>query len=295
MFKSVIKGGILSFMSVQIEGLLEQARNLVQSGNHGEAVNKLTTAANSKPNQSQMSSIEEMIKNVGEHVVKNGNEANGSRSVGGGGLGGSLMSTLMSSSQGSSQAQLGKLALLSTVLGSSGGKHGGFNLGSIASMLGGSGSGNSGAMGSSGLASLAFKFFGGGSEPQNHQQHQTGFGSMVTDFLGVGNNGQQQGGGFPEGEIQGNNRLDSSGFYGEEQQYQGGSFSGHHQSQSSHDGNVNFNFSGNFNPQGQNQYSQGSQEYYSQEQQLYSRNGDNGAGSQEGFGGMVGSFLNSRG
>ncbi|AMD19511.1 HCL640Wp [Eremothecium sinecaudum] len=160
---------------MNVNNLIQEAQGLFQNGNHGEAVNKLTDAARSNPDQSQMSSIENIIQSLGKYVVSNG-------SGGSGGLGNTLMSTFMSNS-GSPQGQLGKLALLSTILGSGKGS-GGFNLGSVASMLGGGG--GSGGIGSSGLSSIASNFFGGQNKQQGGPQGNEGNSGSggIADMMG---------------------------------------------------------------------------------------------------------------
>ncbi|AET37311.1 prion domain-containing protein RNQ1 Ecym_1053 [Eremothecium cymbalariae DBVPG len=180
---------------VDTSQLIKEAEKLFHNGEHHDAVDKLATAAKSEPNEEQQSSIEKMIGKIGEHVVGNSEEAKegedkarGSGDSGSGGLVNKLMSVLSSNSQGSPQAQLGKLALLSTIMKSSGGNSGGFNLSSIKNMLSGdSSSGGGSGLSASGLASLASNVFGG----KQGQESSSGGGlsslsSMAGNFLNSG-------------------------------------------------------------------------------------------------------------
>ena len=197
--------------TMNVDQLISEAERCFSSGNHDGAVQHLTTAARSDPNEQQQSNIEQLIQRISQHVVQNDEEGQGER-----GIGGSLMNTMMSSNNGSSQSQLGKLALLAPILGSSKNSNsGGFNLQSVVSLLGGQKQNQNqqgGSMGSSGLSSLASKFFGSGSQPsqqyqssqqyqppQQHQQPQQSGGfslsSMASSLMGGNNNshsGQQQ-------------------------------------------------------------------------------------------------------
>lgn len=162
--------------------LIKEAEELYQEGNHGEAVARLTSAAKSNPSESEIGAIESLMNKIGEHVLSTDGSQNGSREIGGAerGLGSQLASSFFQPS-GSSHAQLGKLALLGTLLAGNQKSSGGFSMQSALSML--NGHQQSAGGGSSGWASLASKFFGNG-QGQNHVQGQ---GFSQADY----NNGQQ--------------------------------------------------------------------------------------------------------
>lgn len=171
--------------------LISEAESFFNEGNHGEAIAKLTSAARSNPNDQEQSSIESLIRKISEHVVGNGVEEKNER-----GIGGSLMNTMLSNSNGSSQTQLGKLALLATIISSTKGSNG-FNLGSVMSLFGHgnqqSGSGNQqSGMGASSLSSLATQFFGSNSRPQQSEGNSSGsfsnLASMASSFMNSNSN-----------------------------------------------------------------------------------------------------------
>ncbi|GAV48554.1 hypothetical protein ZYGR_0K00590 [Zygosaccharomyces rouxii] len=142
--------------------LVHEAELLYEQGNHGEAIARLTSALKSGPSDQETQRIEELINKLGVHVFENGAES-GSRDIGGGGsrgIGTQLASSFFSPS-GSSNAQLGKLALLGTVLAGNQ-KSSGSGLQTALSLFTGyhqnSGSGSS----SGGWATLASKFFSHG-------------------------------------------------------------------------------------------------------------------------------------
>ncbi|AGO10814.1 AaceriAFR701Cp [[Ashbya] aceris (nom. inval.)] len=269
-----------------INKLISEAQNLMDNGNHDRAVQKLTTAAGSNPDQSQMSSIESLIGKMTNHVMGNANTRDG----GGGGIASQLFSSLTANSQGSPQAQLGKLALLSKVFGGSSGGGGGFNLGSVASLFsGGNSSGAAGAagagLGAAGLASLASSMFGGNQSQQHHGQQQ----QYQQGGPGYGSGGQQ-GGNYGQGGPQGGAPQQGGNF----------NFSGHfapNDSQSGYgqqgQGGYGQQGQGGYGQQGQGGYGQQGQGGYNQQgqggygQQGHNQQGGNGGGLAN----LVGSFF----
>ncbi|CAI5141837.1 CGH_1_HP_G0006210.mRNA.1.CDS.1 [Saccharomyces cerevisiae] len=178
--------------------LISEAESHFSQGNHAEAVAKLTSAAQSNPNDEQMSTIESLIQKIAGYVMENrsgGSDASQDRAAGGGS---SFMNTLMADSKGSSQTQLGKLALLATVMTHSsnkGSSNRGFDVGTVMSMLSGSGGGSQ-SMGASGLAALASQFFKSGNNSQGQGQGQgqgsfTALASLASSFMNSNNNNQQ--------------------------------------------------------------------------------------------------------
>lgn len=149
--------------------LLQEAEQLYGHGNHGEAVARLTNALRSNPNEQDTQKIEALINKVGLHVFQNGGDEGGSREIGGGerGIGTQLASSFFEPS-GSHNTQLGKLAMLGTVLAGSQKGSGGGGLQMAMSLLGGHQQSSGG-----GFASLASKFFSHG---QDQKSSEAGFG-----------------------------------------------------------------------------------------------------------------------
>ena len=80
--------------------LISEAESHFSQGNHAEAVAKLTSAAQSNPNDEQMSTIESLIQKIAGYVMDNrsgGSDASQDRAAGGGS---SFMNTLMADSKG---------------------------------------------------------------------------------------------------------------------------------------------------------------------------------------------------
>ncbi|GAV50532.1 hypothetical protein ZYGR_0W00580 [Zygosaccharomyces rouxii] len=145
---------------MSVSNLVREAEQLYEQGDHGEAVARLTTALKSNPNDQDTQKIEELINKLGLHAFENG-AGNGSRDIGGSGergIGTQLASSFFAPS-GSNSAQLGKLAMLGTILASNQ-KGSGGGLQTAISLFTGHQKSSSGSAG--GWASFASKFFSNG-------------------------------------------------------------------------------------------------------------------------------------
>lgn len=147
----------------EVDNFIERAKYYFENGNHEEAIVNLTKAARSNPNDGQMSIIETLIRKIAEYIIGNSNGSNDRDAGNVGDMASVLMKTFMTNNNGSSQSQLGKLALLTTLLshGNGNSNGSGFNLYSVMSIFSNQQQNGSGvsSMGSSALASLASQFF----------------------------------------------------------------------------------------------------------------------------------------
>ncbi|KAG0668326.1 hypothetical protein C6P45_004834, partial [Maudiozyma exigua] len=96
-----------------INQLISQAQQYFNQGDHTQAVQSLTDAVQQNPDNQQMSSIESLIGKIANYIMGNqSGDSNGSR-----GISDMFMNALNTNNNGNAQSQLGKLALLSSVLG----------------------------------------------------------------------------------------------------------------------------------------------------------------------------------
>ena len=187
------KGVIMS----EVDSFIERAKSSLENGNHEEAIVNLTKAARSNPNDSQMSVIEILIRKIAEYIIGNSSGSNDRGAGNVGDMASILMRTFMSSNNGSSQSQLGKLALLTTLIshGTNTGNGSGFNLNSVISMFSNHQQQQNGSavsfMGSAALASLTSQFFSNTNQQQQHNGNGGSFANlaaMASSYLSSSNN-----------------------------------------------------------------------------------------------------------
>lgn len=145
--------------------LIEEAEQLYEKGNYEEAVARLTSALKSGGGDQDNGRIEALLNKIGSRVFESG-----SRDIGGAGergIGTQMASSFFSAS-GSSHAQLGKLAMLGTILAGNQ-KSSGSGLQTAISLF--SGHHKNASSGDGGWTSLASSFFSHG------QGSTSGFGN----------------------------------------------------------------------------------------------------------------------
>lgn len=226
--------------------LVHEAEVLYEQGNHEEAVARLTSALKSGNTDRDAQKIEELINKLGLHIFENGansaeSSSRGISSGGERGIGTQLASSFFSPS-GSSSAQLGKLAMLGTVLAGNQKSSGG-GLQAAMSLLSGHHQSSGGS--NSGWASLASKFFGGGNQGQapvsggyGGQAHQdtstfSKLSSMASSYMSnqggqsAGQSASQYGNGYgPQEGHYGGGYAQAASQHGAPYGSQGGSYGG---------------------------------------------------------------------